>query len=43
MDAQRQDLADLLALTDVPRSLAEPRIAFLRARARASTVRLPSS
>lgn len=43
VDAQRQDLADLLALTDVPRSIAEPRITFLRARARTSTVRLPSS
>ncbi len=41
--AQRQDLADLLALTDVPRSIAEPRIAFLRARARTSMVRLPPS
>lgn len=43
VDAQRQDLADLLALTDVPRSIAEPRITFLRARARTSTVLLPSS
>ncbi len=43
VDAQRQDLADLLTLAGLPPPIAAPRIEFLRARARTSTVRLPSN
>lgn len=41
MDAQRQDLADLLTLAGLPPPIAAPRIEFLRARARSSAIRLP--